>query len=150
VRTLAKLLYIPTEAELTATIAKFDLNADQKINFDEFVTRLTVVPATDALHRDSRIELNEHDMAELKQQFDDIDLDSDGFVAGREAAALARDAYVPPHDTVNAIMDELDLDGNKEVTLGMARTSSRIHTDPTDERVLTPPLSVFSAVCVVR
>jgi len=140
VRHLAKLLYVPSDAEVAATVAKFDQNKDSKISFDEFITRLTVIPATDKQHRDSKIELNEHDIAELKLQFDEIDLDGDGFVDTKEAIDLARDSYVPPQATVDAIMRQLDVDKNKVISLEeflqyMARALTRLQSDPMQKSV---------------
>src|SRR5690242_10002709 len=74
IRHLAKLLYIPTREEIDQTVSRFDSNRDSKISFDEFVTRLTVVRSEDSKHKDSKkIELTEHDLADLKAQFDELD-----------------------------------------------------------------------------
>jgi len=105
------------------------------------VTRLTIIPATDKDHRDSKIELNEHDIAELKHQFDEIDLDADGFVDTTEAVALARDSYVPPQSTIDAIMKQLDVDKNKSISLDeflqyMAKAMEKVQSsDPLQKSV---------------
>jgi Ca2+-binding EF-hand superfamily protein len=76
----------------------------------------------------------------MRLQFEALDTDKDGNLTGDEAVALARDAYVPPQHVVDAIMDRLDLDKNRQITLDeflqfMSNAMNALATDPNAKSV---------------
>lgn len=104
---MSKLGEKPTDDELEDMIRAVDLNGDGEIDFEEFISLMR-------LRMDERQRDPEED---LRDAFNMFDADRSGFIDRDEVRALMKKlAQTLTEDEIGAIMDEVDTDGDGEIS----------------------------------
>jgi len=97
----------PNDEELEDMIRAVDLNGDGEIDFEEFISLMR-------LRMDERQRDPEED---LRDAFNMFDADRSGFIDRDEVRALMKKlAQTLTEDEIDAIMEEVDTDGDGEIS----------------------------------
>ena len=97
----------PTDEELEDMIRAVDLNGDGEIDFEEFISLMR-------LRMDERQRDPEED---LRDAFNMFDADRSGFIDRDEVRALMKKlAQTLTEEEIDAIMEEVDTDGDGEIS----------------------------------
>jgi len=97
----------PNDEELEDMIRAVDLNGDGEIDFDEFISLMR-------LRMDERQRDPEED---LRDAFNMFDADRSGFIDRDEVRALMKKlAQTLTEEEIDAIMEEVDTDGDGEIS----------------------------------
>jgi Ca2+-binding EF-hand superfamily protein len=104
---MSKLGETPTEDELEDMIRAVDLNGDGEIDFDEFIGLMR-------LRMDERQRDPEED---LRDAFNMFDADRSGYIDRDEVRLLMKKlAQTLTEEEIDAIMEEVDTDGDGEIS----------------------------------
>lgn len=110
---MSKLGEKPTDDELEDMIRAVDLNGDGEIDFEEFISLMR-------LRMDERQRDPEED---LRDAFNMFDADRSGYIDREEVRALMKKlAQTLTEEEIDAIMEEVDTDGDGEISFDEFRT----------------------------